>query len=47
MKKKKNTETPNVSGSYQIVGDDRKEEIKEQHNLDDESLYYARIFMED
>ncbi|MDZ5473931.1 hypothetical protein SM124_19610 [Bacillus sp. 31A1R] len=42
-------ETKNVSGTFQIVEDDRKQELKssKENELDEESLYYARIFMED
>lgn len=42
--------TPNVSGSFQIIEDNRKETIKElrkENKLDEETEYYARIFMED
>ncbi|MFZ3587726.1 hypothetical protein ACOI1C_00320 [Bacillus sp. DJP31] len=40
----------NISGSFQVVNKDRREdldEIKEKYGLDEESLYYARQFMED
>ena len=42
--------TPNVSGSFQIVGDDRKEaieELRKENKLDEETEYYARLFMEE
>lgn len=48
--KKNNDTAPNVSGSFQIVNDPQKadvETLKNQHDLDEESLYYARLFMED
>ena len=48
--KKKDDKTPNVSGSFQIVNDDQKDDVnnlKKEHDLDEESLYYARLFMED
>jgi hypothetical protein len=48
--KKNEVRTPNVSGTFQVVNDKQKEDLKnfkEQHNLDEESLYYARLFMED
>lgn len=41
---------PNVSGSFQVIEDDRKdtiEELRKDNKLDEESEYYARIFMED
>jgi hypothetical protein len=43
-------ETPDVSGSFQVIEDDRKETIKElrkDNKLDEETEYYARIFMKD
>lgn len=42
--------TPNVSGSFQIIEDNRKEtieELRKENKLDEETEYYARIFMED
>jgi hypothetical protein len=42
--------TLNVSGSFQVVEDDRKEaieELRKDNKLDEETEYYARIFMED
>ncbi|WP_164525482.1 hypothetical protein [Siminovitchia acidinfaciens] len=42
--------TPNVSGSFQVIEDDRKEgidELRKDNKLDEESEYYARIYMED
>jgi hypothetical protein len=50
MMKKQEEKTPNVSGTFQIVNDQQKEDLEhlqKQHNLDKESLHYARIFMED
>ncbi|WP_167569092.1 hypothetical protein [Brevibacillus migulae] len=46
---------PMVSGTFQLAEDTRVESLEqlsdknemEQKALDDESLYYARIFMED
>lgn len=48
--KDKTSPAPIVSGSYQIVGDQEKEQLKElekSNQLDEEIMYYARIFMED
>lgn len=42
--------TPNVSGSFQVIEDDRKEaidELRKDNKLDEETEYYARNFMED
>lgn len=50
MKKKAEEKHANISGSFQVVNEDRREdleEIKEKYGLDEESLYYARQFMED
>jgi hypothetical protein len=47
---KNKEKAPNVSGSFQIIEDDRKETIEDLRNenkLDEETEYYARIFMED
>lgn len=47
---KKKEETPNISGSFQMADDDRKEDLKKvrkDNKLDEETEYYARIFMED
>lgn len=41
---------PNISGSFQVVDDERKEsveELRQSNQLDEETEYYARIFMED
>ncbi|WP_428908255.1 hypothetical protein [Niallia sp. Krafla_26] len=49
MNKNRN-KAPNVSGSFQLIEDDRKETVKElrkENKLDEETEYYARIFMED
>ncbi len=43
-------QTPNVSGSFQVIEGDRKEaieEVRKDNKLDEETEYYARIFMED
>lgn len=51
MEKNKNQgKAPNISGSFQIADDKRQydlESVEKEHDLDDESMYYARIFMED
>ncbi|WNS77364.1 hypothetical protein RRV45_10390 [Bacillus sp. DTU_2020_1000418_1_SI_GHA_SEK_038] len=50
IKKENNEPVPNVSGSFQVVTEEQKtslKEAKENGNLDEESLYYARVFMED
>jgi hypothetical protein len=42
--------TQNVSGSFQIVEDGRKktiEELRKENKLDEETEYYARLFMEE
>jgi hypothetical protein len=47
---KNKEKTPNISGSFQVIEDDRKETIEEwrkDNNVDKETEYYARIFMED
>jgi hypothetical protein len=47
---KKEDKAPNVSGSFQIVNDQQKEDVKnfkDQQGVDEESLNYARQFMED
>jgi hypothetical protein len=47
---KNKAEIPNVSGSFQVIADDRKElveELRKDNKLDEETEYYARIFMED
>ncbi|MGO4889547.1 hypothetical protein ACJ2A9_17515 [Anaerobacillus sp. MEB173] len=47
---KNKEKAPNVSGSFQVIDDDRKESIEElrkENKLDEETEYYARIFMED
>jgi len=50
--KEKRTEDgiPNISGSFQVVSETQQNALKdvaENHDLDEKSLYYARIFMED
>lgn len=49
MDKKQKKHVPNVSGSFQIVSEDQQKDVNNLHeqNLDDEQLYYARLFMED
>lgn len=47
---KNKEKTPNVSGSFQVVNDDRKdaiEELRKENKLDEETEYYARLFMEE
>ena len=47
---KNKEEIPNISGSFQVIADDRKEsieELKKNNKLDEETEYYARLFMED
>jgi len=42
--------SPNVSGSYQVVNDQEKtdlEELLQNKQLDEESMYYTRIFNEE
>ncbi|MFD1737089.1 hypothetical protein ACFSCX_11050 [Bacillus salitolerans] len=42
--------THNISGSFQVIEESRREQldaIKDKYGLDEESLYYARQFMED
>ena len=42
--------TPNVSGSFQVIADDRKDpigELRKDNKLDEETEYYARLFMEE
>lgn len=49
-KKGKIAPSPIVSGSYQVVSDQEKEALEElikSKQLDEESMYYARIFNED
>jgi len=41
---------PNVSGSFQVVSEDQQKALKQlekSNEMDEKSLYYARIFMED
>ncbi|MEH7126266.1 hypothetical protein V7127_23945 [Bacillus sp. JJ1773] len=50
IKKENNKQVPNVSGSFQVVSEEQKnslEEAIENGELDEESLYYARVFMEE
>jgi hypothetical protein len=50
MDKKFDKKVPNVSGSFQVVENERKEDLKDlekEAKLDEESMYYARLFMED
>lgn len=50
MDKKQRKEVPNVSGSFQVSSEEQQKslkEVKDNNKLDDESMYYARLFMED
>lgn len=50
MDKKQKKTVPNVSGSFQVSSDEQKkslQDVKDKNELDDESMYYARLFMED
>jgi hypothetical protein len=49
MKEQVNSTTHNVSGTFQVVDETRRKQINtiKQTEIDDESLYYARQFMED
>ena len=50
MNDKTEKKVPNVSGSFQIVDNGRQEtlqKLKQEEKLDEESLYYARLFMEE
>jgi hypothetical protein len=50
MVKKNEDKHLNISGSFQVVDETRREdldEIQQRYGLDEESLYYARQFMED
>ncbi|MHC0039116.1 hypothetical protein [Pseudoneobacillus sp. C159] len=50
MVNKKEKPVPNISGTYQIADDGRQADLEdaEKHaKLDEESKYYARLFMED
>ena len=46
-----NKKVKNVSGSFQVVDDSRKKDIAEMDSrteeLDEKSMYYARLFMEE
>ena len=46
-----NKKAKNVSGSFQVVDDSRKKGIAEldsrTEELDEKSMYYARLFMEE
>ena len=46
-----NKKAKNVSGSFQVVDDSRKKDLTEMDNsteeLDEKSMYYARVFMEE
>jgi len=42
--------TPNLSGSFQVIADNRKdaiENLRKDNKLDEETEYYARLFMEE
>jgi len=50
LAKKNENPVPNVSGSFQIVSDEQQKALKQLEDskeMDEKSLYYARIFMED
>ncbi|MCT8138380.1 hypothetical protein H1D32_11830 [Anaerobacillus sp. CMMVII] len=48
MDKKEKEQVPNVSGSFQVSSEKQQEDLIEaEKKLDEESLYYARLFMED
>ncbi|MDQ0254710.1 hypothetical protein J2S74_002089 [Evansella vedderi] len=50
MEKDHKKTAPNVSGSFQVSSEKQQEglkDLKEEKKLDEESLYYARLFMED
>ncbi len=41
---------PNVSESFQVIAYDRKDpigELRKDNKLDEETEYYARVFMEE
>ncbi|MBU8878644.1 hypothetical protein BGM26_06530 [Bacillus sp. FJAT-29790] len=47
---KKNKPAPNVSGTYQVASEEQKislDEMLKNGELDQESMYYARVFMEE
>lgn len=49
-KKDKTKPSPIVSGTYQLVSDLEQNDLKDLENskqLDEESMHYARMFMED
>ena len=49
MKENKD-KVPNVSGSFQMIEDDRKitiEDLRKENKLDEETEYYPRVFMEE
>lgn len=50
MKKSTNKPAPNISGTFQVSEDTRVNnlnELEKKEQLDEESMYYARLFMED
>jgi hypothetical protein len=50
LDKKERKPVPNVSGSFQVSSDKQQEGLKEveaEKKLDEESMHYARLFMED
>lgn len=50
MTNKEKRPVPNVSGSFQVSSSKQQEGVKEveaEKKLDEESMYYARLFMED
>ena len=43
-------QAPNVSGTFQVADEMRKKDLKDlekEKGLDEKSLYYARVFMEE
>lgn len=50
LDKKQKKTAPNVSGSFQVSSEKQQKDIEEveaENQLDEESMYYARLFMED
>ena len=50
LDKKERKPVPNVSGTFQLSSDKQQKDLKDMEagkELDEESLYYARLFMED
>lgn len=50
MKKSTTKPAPNISGTFQVAEDSRVtdlNELEQKEKLDEKSMYYARLFMED